>query len=185
MRCSSIGSSPFRRHSSTYREHDSNLFNRVFVSLTTPQERQRAELATRTEAQRRRETLLSCERDLDLAVRRRWITWTLCAELKRQMEARCAQHQVIEKWWYVGWLRRLGLFLFLVRSGCVREVRWCTSRLLPFPIFLALGAIWSRTRSWIGPAVSRAGGNAPLALITDWGQIANWLCQLSGLGLVP
>jgi glycosyltransferase involved in cell wall biosynthesis len=169
----------------SYREHDSNLFNRVYVSLTTPHARQRAELATSTEAQRRRETLLSCEGDLDLAVRQRWITRALCEELKRQMETRCALHHVIEKWWHVGWMRRFGLFLFLLRSGCVREVRWCSSRLLPFPIFLALGAIWSRTRSWIGPVVSRAGGNAPLALITDWSQLINWLCQLNGVCLAP
>jgi hypothetical protein len=168
----------------SYREHDSNLFNRVYVSLTTPHARQRAELATRTEAQRRRETLLSFERDLDLAVRQRWITRALCKELKREMKTRCARHQVIEKWWHVAWVRRFGLFLFLVRSGYLREVRWCSSRLLPFPIFLAVGAVWSRTRSWIAPIVSRAGGNAPLAVLTDWSQIINWLSQF-GVCLAP
>ncbi len=94
----------------SYREHDSNMFNRVHVPLTTPHARQRAEAATSTEAQRRRESLLSCVPDLDLAVRRQWITRALYEEIKRQVEKRVRFVQVVEKWWRVGWMCRLGLF---------------------------------------------------------------------------
>ena len=150
----------------SYREHDSNLFNRVQPPLTTLHARQRAEQATRTEAQRRRESLLSYAPDLDLAVRRRWITRPLYEELKREVEARCAFHQAVEDWWNVGWMMRLSLLLFLVRSGGMHEGRWCGSRLLPFPIFLALGAIWSRTRSSI--ALPSLAQNATSADCRRW-----------------
>jgi glycosyltransferase involved in cell wall biosynthesis len=166
----------------SYREHDSNLFNRVPASLTTPHARRRAEQATRTEAQRRRETLHSYGRDLDLAVRQQWITRPLYEELKRHVETRCLVHQVVEKWWHVGWMRRLGFFLFLVRAGRVREGRWCRPRLLPFPIFLALGATWSRTRAWISWVPFGAGRGAMLAVaLIRWQQVADCLCYLDGL----
>lgn len=133
----------------SYREHDTNLFNRVQPPLTTVQARQHAEQATRTQAQRRRESLLSYVADLDLAVRRRWITRSLYREVKEQVEARCALYRAVEDWWNVAWLMRFSLLLFLVRYGGMHEGRWCSPRLVPFPIFLALGAIWSRTRSSI------------------------------------
>jgi glycosyltransferase involved in cell wall biosynthesis len=131
-----------------YREHDSNLFNRVHPSLATRNARRHAEQATRTEARRRREALLSYGPDLELAVRQQWITRPLFEELKRDVTTRCAFHQVIEDWWNVGWILRLGLLLFLIRSGRLNEGRWCSARLLPFPMFLALGAIWSKTAPW-------------------------------------
>jgi glycosyltransferase involved in cell wall biosynthesis len=134
----------------SYREHDSNLFNRVQPSLTSPGARERAEQATRTEAQRRRETLLSYAADLDLALRRRWITRSLYQEIKQQVEARCAVHRVVEQWWSVRWIGRLGVLLFLLRSGRGSEARWCGPRLMPFSVFLALGTTWSSTRSWVG-----------------------------------
>jgi len=133
-----------------YREHDSNVFNRVPPVLTTRQARQDAEHATRTEARHRRECLLSYLPDLDLAVRRGWISRRLYDELRRQVETRCLLYQVIEDWWNVGWLMRLALLRFVVRTGSVSEGRWCSPRLLPFRLFLSLGAIWSRTRlAWL------------------------------------
>jgi glycosyltransferase involved in cell wall biosynthesis len=130
----------------SYREHDSNIFNRVHAPLTTLHARQRAEQVASTEAQRRRESLLSYMPDLDLAVRQQWITRRLCETVKRVVETRCRSWQVIEDWWNVRWTKRVALFCFIVRSGHTREVRWCTTRLLPFPVFVALGAIWSRLR---------------------------------------
>jgi glycosyltransferase involved in cell wall biosynthesis len=129
-----------------YREHDSNVFNRVKPPPTTRQAREDAEAATRTEARRRRECLRTYLSDLELAVRRHWITRSLCDEIKRQVEARCALYQVIEDWWSVGWPMRLALLLFVIRTGRVSEGLWCSPRLLPFHVFLVLGAIWSRTR---------------------------------------
>jgi glycosyltransferase involved in cell wall biosynthesis len=129
-----------------YREHDSNIVNRVAPVLTTPHARHHAEEATRVEAQRRRQTLLSYLPDLELAVSRRWITRATYEELTSQVGSRCALHQVIEKWWSVGWLKRLGWFLFFLGSGRMREGRWCSTRLLPFAIFLSLAAIRSRMR---------------------------------------
>jgi glycosyltransferase involved in cell wall biosynthesis len=130
----------------SYRSHDSNMFNRVKTETTTFLSRKDAEQAASTEAQRRRESLLSFIPDLDLALRQQWITRSLYEELKRQVEIRCRLHRVIEDWWNIGCLQRLALLTFLVRSGRVREARWCTSRLLPFWVFLSLGAIWSRAR---------------------------------------
>lgn len=130
----------------SYREHDANVFSRVKNPPVTRQAREAAERATRTEARRRRECLLSYLPDLDLAVREKWITRPLCDELRRQVETRCELYQVLEDWWNVGWLMRLGLLVFVIRSGRVSEGRWCSPRLLPFKMFLALGALWSRTR---------------------------------------
>jgi glycosyltransferase involved in cell wall biosynthesis len=131
----------------SYREHDANLFNRVKQPLTTRKARQEAEQATRTEARRRRECLLSYIPDLELAERRQWITRALCDELKRQVDARCVLYQIIEDWWSVAWPMRLALLALAVRSGRASEGRWCSPRLLPFRMFLALGAAWSRARS--------------------------------------
>ena len=139
----------------SYRSHDSNIFNRVAVATTTVHSRKDAERTARTEAQRRRETLLSFMPDLELALRQQWITRSVYEELKRQVEIRCRLYRIIEDWWNIGGLERLALLSFLVRSGRVREVRWCTSRLLPFRVFLALGALWSRVRT-VGSA---AGGS--------------------------
>jgi len=72
-----------------YREHDSNLFNRVRVPLTTLKARLEAEHATRTEARRRRECLRSYSPDLELAVCRAWITQSLCEQIKAKIDARC------------------------------------------------------------------------------------------------
>ena len=77
----------------SYRSHDSNIFNRVAVATTTFHSRKDAERTARTEAQRRRETLLSFMPDLDLALRQQWITRSLYEELKRQVEIRCRLHQ--------------------------------------------------------------------------------------------
>lgn len=129
-----------------YREHDSNMVNRAAIALTTPDARHRAEEETRVEAQRRRDALLSYLPDLELAVRRHWITRPMYEELTHQVVSRCALHQVIEKWWSVGWIKRLGWFLFFVASGRMREGRWCSTRLLPFAIFLSMAAIRSRIR---------------------------------------
>jgi len=133
-----------------YREHDANVFSRVKTLPATPRAREDAEQAARTESRRRRECLLSYLPDLDLAVRRGWISRPLCDELRRQVETRCLLYQVIEDWWSVGWLMRLSLLLFVIRTGSVSEGRWCSPRLLPFRVFLKVGAMWSRTRlAWL------------------------------------
>jgi hypothetical protein len=129
-----------------YREHDSNMVNRAATPLTTPHARHQAEEAMRVEAQRRRESLLSYLPDLELAVRRHWITQPVYEELKQHIAERCTLHQAIEKWWSFGWIKRLGWFLFFVASGRLREGRWCSTRLLPFATFLSLAAIRSRIR---------------------------------------
>jgi len=129
-----------------YREHESNIFNRVRPAPTTWQARKRAEQATATDARRRRISLRAYMPDLALAVRKTWITQALYEELKRRVETRCAFLQITEDWWNVDWMARLASFGFVVRSGRSNEVRWCGTRLLPFPLFLAVGAIWSRTR---------------------------------------
>jgi glycosyltransferase involved in cell wall biosynthesis len=129
-----------------YREHESNIVNRVATRLTTPDARHHAEETTRVEARRRRESLLSYLPDLELAVRRKWIARPLYEELTDRVAARSALHQVIEKWWSFGWIKRLAWFLYFVGSGRMREGRWCSTRLLPFAIFLSLAAIRSRMR---------------------------------------
>jgi glycosyltransferase involved in cell wall biosynthesis len=127
-----------------YREHESNLFNRIKHPLTTLHARRDAEQATRIYAQRRKETLLGYLPDVSLASRQKWITRPLSEELKRRVETESRFHQIVEDWWNVSWIRRLALFFFLVRSGRMREVRWGGPRLLPLPLFLGLGVIWSR-----------------------------------------
>jgi hypothetical protein len=129
-----------------YREHESNMVNRVATPLTTSHARRQAEEAMRIETQRRRESLLSYVPDLELALRRRWITRPVYDDLTEHVATRCALHQAIERWWSVGWIKRLGWFLYFVASGRIREGRWCSTRLLPFAIFLSLAAIRSRMK---------------------------------------
>ena len=130
-----------------YREHDSNISNRVRGPLTSVDARKHAERDRRTEARRRRETLASYLHDLDLALRKQFIARPLYDEVKRRVETACRFHQVIEDWWNVGWTQRVKWLVFLVRHGQLGELRWCCSRLLPFPIFLKLGAVWALLRS--------------------------------------
>jgi len=131
----------------SYRQHDSNVFNRIEPPLTTRQARENAEQVTSAVARRRRQCFMSYNRDLELAVRRGWITRALCDEVKRHVDRNSAVHQVIEDWWNVNWLLRLALLLFAIRFGRLGEGRWCSPRLLPFKVFLAVGAIWSKARS--------------------------------------
>ena len=130
-----------------YRQHDSNVFNRVEPPLTTLKARENAEQVTSVVARRRRECFMSYSRDLELAVRRDWITRRVCNEIKLHVERNGALHQVIEDWWHVNWLLRLALLVFAIRFGRLGEGRWCSPRLLPFKVFLALGAIWGKARS--------------------------------------
>ena len=153
-----------------YREHDSNLVNRVRVPLTTLKARQEAEQAKRTEARRRRESLQSYIPDLEFAVRRGWITQSLCEQVKQQVEAQCVMYQIIEDWWNVDWFMRPALLLFLVKSGRMREGRWCSPRLLPFRTFLSLGAVWSRARSFGQQMVWQK--SPVIALTTCVGRVA-------------
>lgn len=131
----------------SYRQHDSNVFNRVEPPLTTRKARESAEQVTSTVARRRRECFMTYSRDLELAVRRGWITRPLCNEIKVHVERNGALHQVIEDWWNVNWLLRLALLVFAIRFGRLGEGRWCSPRLLPFSVFLVLGAIWGKARS--------------------------------------
>ena len=160
-----------------YREHGSNLYNRVAVPLTTLQARRHAEQAAKIHAQRRKEALLSYLPDLDLALRQQWITPLLCEELKRRIGTGCVFYHIIEDWWNVDWINRLASFFFIVRSGRVAEARWAGPRLLPFPLFLALGAICSRVRmislgAWNVFAVAFG-----VVLQADMGQVStHWAC---------
>ena len=65
-------------------------------------------------------------------------------EMTRLLESQCRFRRVIEDWWNVGWVRRVALFLVVVASGRLVEGRWCGPRLLPFQVFIAMAAIWSR-----------------------------------------
>jgi hypothetical protein len=135
-----------------YREHESNIFNRVTPAATTWHARKSAEHATSTEARRRRISLLAFLPSLALAVRQQRITQALHDELARHVETRCAFLQIIEGWWTVGWAERFAALGFVARFGRASEVRWCVTRLLPFPAFVALGAVWGRAR-WLGQMV--------------------------------
>jgi len=130
-----------------YREHESNICNRVYPPLNTLHARHEAEDVSRTDVRWRREALMAYGPDLELAVRRRWITRSMRAEVERQVQARCDCYQVIEEWWNVGWVKRVTQFLFLIGSGRLSEGRWCGPRLLPFQVFITMGAMWSRWRS--------------------------------------
>lgn len=98
------------------------------------------------EARRRRLSLLAFLPDLELAFKRQWITEPIYAELRRLVEARCVFLKVAENWWNVSWPRRVASLRHVARRGKVSELRWCGTRLLPLPLFLTLGAAWSRTR---------------------------------------
>jgi glycosyltransferase involved in cell wall biosynthesis len=130
-----------------YRRHDSNVFNRARPSLTTWKARENAEQETREIARRRRECFTSYIGDLELAVRKGWISQTLCDKVKVRVDRNCALHQVIEDWWSVSWLLRLALLVFAIRFGRLGEVRWCSPRLLPFKVFVGLGTLWARART--------------------------------------
>ena len=140
-----------------YREHGDNIFNLAPKPLVTLSDRRQAEDANRTQARRRRETILSYLPDLDRAVRRGWITQPICEQLKREFTKQCAFYWIIEEWWNLAWRMRFWLFLLLVAYRRI-EWRWCGARLLPFPVFLRVGALWSRRLAW---KTWRA-GNAPL-----------------------
>lgn len=131
----------------SYREHESNVFNRVPKPLTTRVGRLDAEQTTSTVARRRRESFLSYLPDLEIAVHRQWITRPLCDELKRRIDRNCERHQIVADWWNVSWLLRLGLMTLAIRFGHLSDARWCSLRLLPFEVFLLLGATWSRVRA--------------------------------------
>jgi glycosyltransferase involved in cell wall biosynthesis len=131
----------------SYRQHDSNVVNRVKPRLTTRKARETAEQVTSAIARRHRECFMSYSRDLELAVSRKWITRPLCNEIKVHVQRNCVLHQIIEDWWNVSWLLRLALLMCVLRFGRSGEGRWCSPRLLPFRVFLALGAIWSTARS--------------------------------------
>ncbi len=76
-----------------------------------------------------------------------WITRPLSRRDQAPRRRNGALHQVIEDWWNVNWLLRLALLVFAIRFGRLGEGRWCSPRLLPFKVFLALGAIWGKARS--------------------------------------
>ena len=133
-----------------YREHDSNLFNRADTVATTWQARRQAEEAWAHGARRRRISLLGFLPDLEVAVEREWITPVMRAQLARHVELRCASFQIMENWWKVAWRRRVASFCVLLWLRRRDEVRWCGPRLLPLPVFLAVGAAWSRARTIAG-----------------------------------
>jgi glycosyltransferase involved in cell wall biosynthesis len=137
----------------SYREHDSNIFNRVPRPLNTVDARQFAEEATIIQSRRRREALLGYIPDLDRALHQQWITSPLCDEVKRNVATRCAFHRVMEDWWSVSWATRVAGLLVLIRHGGPSDWRWGSSRLLPFPIFLSIGALWGRIRSRLTESV--------------------------------
>ncbi len=129
-----------------YREHDSNIWNRVKTPLTSVNARQDAEEDRRTHARHCRESLLSYLPDLDLALRKQFITRPLYDEVKVRVETACRFHQVIEDWWTVGWITRVKWLVFLAWHRQMNDARWCGPRLLPFPVFLSLGAAWGLLR---------------------------------------
>ena len=145
-----------------YRGHESSITNRV-APRQTEHSRHQAEHLLRTEMLWRREALMVLDPDLELAVRRHWITRSMCEEVKRRLKARIDRYQVIEEWWEVGWVTRLGRFLFMIGSGRLSEGKWCAPRLLPFQIFISLGAMWSRwrlaTKGVIARTISSLSGN--------------------------
>jgi glycosyltransferase involved in cell wall biosynthesis len=154
-----------------YREHESNITNRE-APRETQDARHQAEHLFRTEMLWRREALMVFGPDLDLAVRRRWITRSMSEEIKRLVKDRSDRYQFIEEWWEVGWGTRLQRFLFLVGSGRLIEGRWCGPRLLPFQIFITLGAKWSRwrmaTRDLIARTISSLGCSLPwMCIVID------------------
>ena len=130
----------------SYREHQSNIMNRVQPPLTTVANRRTAEQATNIHARRRRESLLAYLPDIDLARRHGWISAATHDELRRRIERRCAFYRVVEDWWTVNWAARVAQVPFMVAHGELGYGRWGTSRLLPYSVFLALGALWARIK---------------------------------------
>ena len=128
-----------------YRQHESNITNRV-RPRPTQQARHRAEHLVRTELLLRREALRVFGPDLELAVRRSWITPSTCEEIKRLAKEQFDRYQAMGEWWEVPWVTRLRRFLILIGSGRLKEARWCAPRLLPFQTFISLGAKWTRWR---------------------------------------
>jgi hypothetical protein len=128
-----------------YRQHDSNITNRV-PPRQTPQARHQAESLVRTEFLWRREALKVFGPDLELAVQRTWITPSICEEIKRLAQEQFDRYQTMGEWWEVPWATRLRHFLILIGSGRLREARWCAPRLLPFQTFISLAAKWTRWR---------------------------------------
>jgi glycosyltransferase involved in cell wall biosynthesis len=128
-----------------YRQHESNITNRV-LPRQTPQARHQAESRVRTELLWRREALQVFGPDLELAVRRSWITPSTCAEIKRLAQEQFDRYQTMGEWWEVPWATRLRHFLTLIGSGRLKEARWCAPRLLPFQTFISLAAKWTRWR---------------------------------------
>lgn len=137
-----------------YRQHESNITNRV-PPRQTPQARHRAEHLVRTELLWRREALKVFGPDLELAVRRSWITPSTCEEITRLAKEQFDRYQAMGEWWEVRWVTRLKRFLILIGSGRLKEARWCAPRLLPFRTFISLAAKWTRWRLATRQLVSR------------------------------
>jgi glycosyltransferase involved in cell wall biosynthesis len=152
-----------------YREHESSITNRI-VPRETQHARHQAEHLLRKEMLWRREALMVIGPDLDLAVRRRWITRSMCEEIKRRVKSRSDRYRVIEEWWDVGWVTRLGRFLFMIGSGRLIEGKWCAPRLLPFQIFISLGAMWSRWRLATKGVIARSISSFSCSLV--------WMCPV-------
>jgi glycosyltransferase involved in cell wall biosynthesis len=146
----------------SYRQHESNLFNRVKAHGTTAAARRRMEQLTRLQAERHRESLLSYVPDLEIAIRQQWITQALCDELRRRIDKQARFYEVIATWWNVAWTERLEMFLFVLRWGRFKEARWCLPRLAPFSVFLYAAAIWSRACTGRWSSMKRLEG-APLS----------------------
>jgi hypothetical protein len=140
-----------------------------------------AEHLFRTEVLWRREALMVFGPDLDLAVRRPWITRSMCDEIKRLVKDRSDRYQVIEEWWDVGWVTRLARFLFFIGSGRLIEGRWCGPRLLPFRIFISLGAMWSRWRLATKDVIVRTISSLSCTLIWMCPAIDWWASSLAAL----
>jgi hypothetical protein len=120
------------------------------------------EQLTRLQAERHRASLLSYVPDLEIAIRRRWITQTLCDELRRRIDKQARFYEVISTWWNVAWTARFEMFLFTLRWGRFKEARWCLPRLAPFSVFLHAAAMWSRARAGRLSSMKRLEG-APLS----------------------
>ena len=146
----------------SYRQHESNLFNRVKALGTTPTARRHMEELTRLEAERHRESLLSYVPDLDIAIRERWITQSLCDELRRRIDKQARFYEILATWWEVAWTERLEMFLFVLRWGRFKEARWCLPRLAPWSVFLHAAAMWSRVCAGPWSSMKRLEG-APLS----------------------
>lgn len=162
-----------------YRQHEANITNRV-APRQTQHARYRAELLGRTEFLWRREALMVFSPDLELAVRRSWITPSMCEEIKRLAKEQIDRYQAMGEWWDVRWVTRLRRFLVLIGSGRLKEAKWCAPRLLPFRTFISLGAKWTRwrlaTRELIARTLSLGSCLVWMALVIDSG--ANRLVAL-------